>query len=331
MAPLLDGLWRQDHHLSQAGRSGDEEARRYLRRRRRPGPRPTPPPGGTFPYNGIDAQVAQQRRAPAVPHRGGIARRPMRTYGTRVERRARARREAMTISASFSAPISTEAELRYLMKREWAMEADDVLWRRSKLGLRFSRQRARCAGALHGRRHAALKADGIIHDIGHSRHRPGHDLDPRHRVRRGARSAGQRAAGIPPDLSGLGLGRARSGGDLGERRCDIASALKQAGLQAKNIAAIGITNQRETTLIWDRATGKPIHNAIVWQDRRTADICRALRDAGHERDDRPQRTGLLLDPYFSATKIAWILDHVRGRARGGRGGAARLRHGRQHS
>jgi glycerol kinase len=88
-------------------------------------------------------------------------------------------------------------------------------------------------------------------------------------------------------------------------------ALAQSGLAANDIAAIGITNQRETTLIWDRATGKPIHNAIVWQDRRTDDICQALRGAGHEATIAA-RTGLLLDPYFSATKIAWLLDHVDG-------------------
>ncbi len=89
------------------------------------------------------------------------------------------------------------------------------------------------------------------------------------------------------------------------------SALAQSGLAAKEIAAIGITNQRETTLIWDRATGKPIHNAIVWQDRRTDALCAALREAGHEATFSA-RTGLLLDPYFSGTKIAWLLDHVEG-------------------
>ncbi|GHE05174.1 glycerol kinase [Defluviimonas sp. 20V17] len=77
------------------------------------------------------------------------------------------------------------------------------------------------------------------------------------------------------------------------------------------IAAIGITNQRETTLLWDRATGKPLHRAIVWQDRRTADTCARLRDAGHE-DIVRARTGLLLDPYFSATKLAWLLDNIEG-------------------
>ncbi len=77
------------------------------------------------------------------------------------------------------------------------------------------------------------------------------------------------------------------------------------------IAAIGITNQRETTIVWDRRTGQAIHRAIVWQDRRTASICAALREAGHEAMVS-SKTGLLLDPYFSATKIAWILDHVPG-------------------
>ena len=91
----------------------------------------------------------------------------------------------------------------------------------------------------------------------------------------------------------------------------VRAAMAKAKVVAKDIAAIGITNQRETTIIWDRATGKPIHNAIVWQDRRTADMCAALRRAGHE-DAISAKTGLLLDPYFSATKIAWLLDHVPG-------------------
>ncbi|MHA7776503.1 glycerol kinase GlpK [Roseibium sp. M-1] len=85
------------------------------------------------------------------------------------------------------------------------------------------------------------------------------------------------------------------------------------------VAAIGITNQRETTLVWDRSTGEPVYNAIVWQDRRTADFCARLRGEGHEATFA-DRTGLLLDPYFSGTKIAWILDNVEGaRARAERG------------
>ncbi|WP_439561374.1 glycerol kinase GlpK [Roseinatronobacter sp.] len=97
------------------------------------------------------------------------------------------------------------------------------------------------------------------------------------------------------------------------------AAIEKAGLNASDIAAIGITNQRETTLIWDRKTGKPIHNAIVWQDRRTADFCAKLRADGHEQMITA-RTGLLADPYFSATKVKYILDQVDGareRARGG--------------
>jgi glycerol kinase len=91
----------------------------------------------------------------------------------------------------------------------------------------------------------------------------------------------------------------------------VRSAMAKAGADAGDIAALGITNQRETTLVWDRLTGRPIHNAIVWQDRRTADRCAALREAGHE-PAIAARTGLLLDPFFSATKIGWLLDHVAG-------------------
>ena len=89
------------------------------------------------------------------------------------------------------------------------------------------------------------------------------------------------------------------------------AVIEKAGLAATDIAAIGITNQRETTLIWDRATGQPIHNAIVWQDRRTADTCARLKAEGLE-GVVTARTGLLLDPYFSGTKAAWMLDHVPG-------------------
>jgi glycerol kinase len=96
-------------------------------------------------------------------------------------------------------------------------------------------------------------------------------------------------------------------------------AIAESRLSAKDIAAIGITNQRETVVVWERATGKPIHNAIVWQDRRTADICQKLKADGAEPMVRA-KTGLLLDPYFSGTKLAWILDQVSGaRARAEKG------------
>lgn len=89
------------------------------------------------------------------------------------------------------------------------------------------------------------------------------------------------------------------------------SALEKAALEATQLAGIGITNQRETTVIWDRVTGLPVHRAIVWQDRRTASLCTKLKTDGHE-STVVERTGLLIDPYFSATKIAWILDNVEG-------------------
>ena len=96
-------------------------------------------------------------------------------------------------------------------------------------------------------------------------------------------------------------------------------ALKKAGLTAKDIAAIGITNQRETVVVWDRATGKAIHRAIVWQDRRTAEFCAQLKKEGHE-PAVTAKTGLIIDPYFSGTKVAWLLDNVPGaRARAMRG------------
>lgn len=88
-------------------------------------------------------------------------------------------------------------------------------------------------------------------------------------------------------------------------------AILKAGITVKDIAAIGITNQRETTVIWDRASGQPIYNAIVWQDRRTADYCDQLKQQGHAATIQ-SKTGLVTDAYFSATKVKWILDHVEG-------------------
>ena len=103
-----------------------------------------------------------------------------------------------------------------------------------------------------------------------------------------------------------------------ERTCRAAMA--KAGLGASDVAAIGITNQRETTVVWDRATGEPVHRAIVWQDRRTAAFCREMK--GHE-PMVTERTGLLMDPYFSGTKLRWILENVEGaRARAEAGALA---------
>jgi glycerol kinase len=101
---------------------------------------------------------------------------------------------------------------------------------------------------------------------------------------------------------------------------DVArEALRKSNVSAKDVMAIGITNQRETTVVWDRQTGEPIHNAIVWQDRRTAELCKDLREVGAESLIR-ERTGLVIDPYFSGTKLAWLLDEIPGaRERAARG------------
>ena len=102
-------------------------------------------------------------------------------------------------------------------------------------------------------------------------------------------------------------------------QASVAVALRQANVDASQIKAIGITNQRETTVVWERDTSRPIHPAIVWQCRRTTDTCRSLKEAGHEPFVR-EHTGLVLDPYFSGTKVAWILDAVPdARARADRG------------
>ncbi|HEX9278716.1 MAG TPA: glycerol kinase GlpK [Casimicrobiaceae bacterium] len=99
----------------------------------------------------------------------------------------------------------------------------------------------------------------------------------------------------------------------------MAEVLAKAAIAAKDVAAIGITNQRETTVLWERATGRPVANAIVWQDRRTAPLCDALRAAGHEATFA-RKTGLVLDAYFSGTKLRWLLDHVaQARSRAERG------------
>jgi glycerol kinase len=98
---------------------------------------------------------------------------------------------------------------------------------------------------------------------------------------------------------------------LTSQMSSVVEVLGQAGIRPRDLAAVGITNQRETTIVWDRETGKPVYNAIVWQDRRTAERCRQMKSDGTEETVR-QKTGLLIDPYFSSSKIAWILENVNG-------------------
>ncbi|HTT70783.1 MAG TPA: glycerol kinase GlpK [Anaeromyxobacteraceae bacterium] len=97
----------------------------------------------------------------------------------------------------------------------------------------------------------------------------------------------------------------------GSVHAGVQKALREAGVRGAEIAAIGITNQRETVALWDRRSGKPVHNAVVWQDRRTSELCARLKAEGREPMVR-EKTGLVLDPYFSATKLAWLLENVRG-------------------
>lgn len=98
--------------------------------------------------------------------------------------------------------------------------------------------------------------------------------------------------------------------DIWRTQCDVAgAALRNADVSPKQVAAIGVTNQRETAILWDRSTGRPVHNAIVWQCRRTAEMCRKIAEAGHTESIR-EKTGLEIDAYFSASKVAWMLNEV---------------------
>jgi len=110
----------------------------------------------------------------------------------------------------------------------------------------------------------------------------------------------------------------------GSTLATVQRALREAGISGREVAAIGITNQRETTALWERRSGRPIHHAIVWQDRRTTEACATLKAAGHEPRVR-EKTGLVIDPYFSATKVRWLLDNARGG--GGRAAAGELAFG----
>ncbi|HET7669366.1 MAG TPA: FGGY family carbohydrate kinase, partial [Burkholderiales bacterium] len=101
---------------------------------------------------------------------------------------------------------------------------------------------------------------------------------------------------------------------LNTQRATAREAVRKSGVPLKSIMAVGIANQRETTVLWDRQSGEPLHNAIVWQDRRTAARCAELREVGAESLVR-ERTGLVIDPYFSGTKLAWLLDEIPGARR----------------
>ena len=200
--------------------------------------------------------------------------------------------------------------------------ADDILWRRSKLGLHLTPDEQK---ALREHMTPAVKQKS-------SQAREGIERWPTIilAIDQGTTSSRAivfdtklQAAGPRPRRNSGSTSRTPAGWSMIRRKsgqsvlATCKAAIKKAKASRSDIAAIGITNQRETTVVWDRKTGKPIHNAIVWQDRRTADICAELKAAGHE-PLFTAKTGLLLDPYFSGTKIAWLLDHVKGARDAGR-------------
>ena len=141
--------------------------------------------------------------------------------------------------------------------------------------------------------------------------RSGHHQLASSAVRSRRSDSRRRSTGIRSDLSPARLGRAQSRTDCFFTNRSRSRSSGQSRPKPRAVAAIGIANQRETTIVWNRDTGQPVYNAIVWQDRRTADFCERLRSEGHGPLIQ-QRTGLLIDSYFSASKISWILDNVSG-------------------
>ena len=270
-----------------------------------------PLPGGAFPATEVEARVEALRlRYPFLGD--GEARRLTRAYGLRASEILGEASERRALGRDFGAGLS-EREVDYLMRVEWAESAEDVAWRRTKLGLRFSADEIAAldrfiAGRLAegGRRVERAKDAGVILviDQGTTSTRSivfGLDAAPVASAQAEFQQLYPRPGWVehdPETLWRTTLSTARE-------------ALRRAACEARDLAAIGIANQRETALIWERATGKPIANAIVWQDRRTAEACAGLKAEGAE----PQvtaATGLVIDPYFSATKIAWLLDNVAG-------------------
>jgi hypothetical protein len=280
-----------------------------------------------------------QALAPWLP--AGIARRWAGAYGSRSAELLQAYRACTILARTLAA----------CMRAKWTScattngrDADDVLWRRSKLGLRldaaqvarlqawmgsdpFPTERAltpcchvcQPVGSYQGAARDAIDALGFPH-----RHRR-RCMTPRYVLAIDQGTTSSRA--ILFDRAGDIVGSAQRefaqifpqpGWVEHDPReiltsvyATLTELLSRGQIDPRHIAALGITNQRETTVVWDRATGQPIHNAIVWQSRQSHAICERLKSDGHEALIR-ERTGLLIDAYFSATKVRWILDHVEG-------------------
>ena len=283
-----------------------------------------------------------QALAPWLP--AEIARRWAGAYGSRSAELLHGLRGMNDLGEDFGGGLHAR-EVAFLRDHEWARSAEDVLWRRSKLGLRldaaqvarlqawmgvgsFPRERPLtpcchvCQPRLAATRVAARDA---IDALGFPHRHRRRCMTPRYVLAIDQGTTSSRAILFD-----------RAGDIVGSAQREFAQIFPQPGwvehdpreiltsvyatltellsreqIDPRHIAALGITNQRETTVVWDRATGQPIHNAIVWQSRQSHAICERLKCDGHEALVR-ERTGLLIDAYFSATKVRWILDHVEG-------------------
>ncbi len=263
-------------------------------------------PGGDFPWNEVEQRISALQKAYSFL-KPAIIRRLFRAYGTEAEGILEGARFASDLGQSFG-PLS-EREVAHLREKEWAETADDILWRRSKLGLHMKPEEQQ---ALRDYFDGASRKDQEEQDQG--------NVMSTHLLAIDQGTTSSRAIVFDKNLKPKGSGQQefrqyfpKAGWvehDPEEIWASVVatckSALRKAKVKASAIAAIGITNQRETVVVWNRKTGKPIHKAIVWQDRRTSDTCRDLKDQGHE-DLFTAKTGLLLDPYFSGTKLAWML------------------------
>jgi hypothetical protein len=250
-----------------------------------------PLPGGDFPVDGVAAGRRSARRYPFLTEPWAL--RLVRAYGT----------EAREILGDAQEALRPRPRLRRDADRgggRWLMDRE------------YARTRRGCGLA-------PLEAGPAADDLC-SGHRSGHDLDAGDPLRRALTPGRHRAGGVPAALPGNPAGWSTTRRTSGPPPLPPAARRSSARGSAADIAAIGITNQRETTLVWDRETGKPVHNAIVWQDRRTAEICRALREGHEAHGDGAHRPAAR--SVFLGHQAEMAARQRGGRAREGRGGRA---------
>jgi glycerol kinase len=270
-----------------------------------------PLPGGDMP--GADFERFRMRTARRFPWLDpALLQRYVRAYGTRIDRLLDGC-EAMSDLGESILPGLHVREIDYLRREEFAVDADDILYRRSKLGVHPAARQHRTARPVArqpaGKR---MKRFVLALDQGTTSSRSilfDHRGQPQAMAQRELTQHFPRSGWVEHDAEEIWATQAAT----------ITEVLARARTTLAEVVAIGITNQRETTVLWDRASGRPVAPAIVWQDRRTADACARLQQEGLE-PEVARRTGLLLDPYFSGTKLAWLLDnvpHARSRAERG--------------